>query len=233
MLTLRPAHERGHFDHGWLDTHHTFSFGAYHDPRRMGFRTLRVINDDRVAPGQGFPMHGHRDMEIVTVVLEGELAHRDSLGHGATLTPGMVQRMSAGTGIRHSEFNPSPDRPLHLYQIWLTPERDGLPPSYEDRAFPPDVTADRLGLLASRDGAEGSLVIHQDLRLYRADLSPRATAAHELAPGRAAWLQVLTGTVEVAGATLAAGDGASLTDQGRIDLTGGREGGSVLLFDLA
>src|SRR5947208_2815335 len=172
MFHLRQAAERGHFNHGWLDTYHTFSFGDYYDPTHMGFRALRVINEDRVAPGQGFGMHGHRDMEIVTIVLEGALEHRDSLGNGEVLRPGELQRMSAGTGIRHSEFNPSPTEPVHLYQIWLWPRAQGLTPSYEQKPFDSKQKRDRLQLVAAPDGRDGSLTIHQDAELYLGALSP-------------------------------------------------------------
>src|ERR1043166_783545 len=166
MVNIRPANERGHFDHGWLDTYHTFSFADYHDPAQMGFRSLRVINEDRVAAGQGFGMHGHRDMEIVTIVLEGALEHRDSLGNGEVLRPGEVQRMTAGTGIRHSEFNPSTTEPVHLYQIWLLPERAGLKPQYEQMPIDRNELAGRWRLVASREPGDHALPIHQDARLY-------------------------------------------------------------------
>ena len=170
MIRVRRASERGHFDHGWLDTYHTFSFSRYYDPRQMGFRSLRVINEDRVAPGRGFGTHPHEDMEIVTYVLDGALAHRDSLGTGSTIRPGELQRMTAGTGIMHSEFNPSETEPVHLYQIWLLPEREGLEPSYEQRAFPEEERHNRLRLVASPDGRDGSLTIRQDARLYLGSL---------------------------------------------------------------
>ena len=171
MIRLRKSAERGHFDHGWLDTRHTFSFSRYHDPRYMGFRALRVVNEDRVQPGQGFGIHGHEDMEIVTYVLSGALAHRDSLGTGSTLRPGELQRMTAGTGITHSEFNPSKTEPVHFYQIWLLPEREGLEPSYEQRAFPEEERHNRLRLVASSDGSDGSLIIRQHARLFLATLA--------------------------------------------------------------
>src|SRR6516164_8590307 len=175
MIQVRKAVERGHFDHGWLNTYHTFSFADYYDPAQMGFRALRVINEDRVAPGQGFGMHGHRDMEIVTIVLEGALEHRDSLGNGEVLRPGELQRMTAGTGIRHSEFNPSAKEPVHLYQIWLLPSQNGLQPGYEQKAFPREEQRDRLRLVASPDGRDGSLFIHQDAELYLASLAEGKT----------------------------------------------------------
>src|SRR6516165_2005377 len=191
MIRVRKAGERGHFDHGWLDTYHTFSFADYYDPAHLGFRSLRVINDDRVAPGQGFGMHGHRDMEIVTYVLDGALEHRDSMGNGAVLRPGELQHMTAGTGVRHSEFNPSDREVVHLYQIWLLPERRGLQPSYEQKAFSEQERRGTLRLVASPTGEQGSLVIHQDAQLYLATLQAGGTGTHTLQPGRHAWLQVL------------------------------------------
>src|SRR5262245_15196351 len=180
MLTIRLRNQRGHFDHGWLNTYHTFSFADYFDPAHHNFRALRVINEDRVAPGQGFGMHGHRDMEIVTIVLSGALEHRDSLGNGEVLRPGELQRMTAGTGIRHSEFNPSDKEPVHLYQIWLLPERAGLKPGYEQKPFDPVEKHNRLRLVASPDAADGSLTIHQDARLYLADLDASGKVTHSL-----------------------------------------------------
>lgn len=229
MISVRPAAERGHANFGWLDTHHTFSFGQYYDPRHMGFGALRVINDDRVAPGAGFPMHPHADMEILTYVLEGALAHRDSIGNGAVIRPGEVQRMSAGTGIRHSEFNASRESPVHLLQIWILPERAGLAPGYEQKAI--DV-GDGLTLLASRDGRDGSVTIHQDAAVLAARLVPDKPARHRLAAGRRAWLHVARGDAALNGIALAAGDGAAVTDESDIEL-GTRSGGEVLLFDLA
>jgi quercetin 2,3-dioxygenase len=230
MLQLRRKNERGHFDHGWLDTYHTFSFSEYHDPAHMGFRTLRVINEDRVAPGQGFGMHGHRDMEIVTIVLAGALEHRDSLGNGEVLKPGELQRMSAGTGIRHSEFNPSASEPVHLYQIWLLPSQKGLTPSYEQKAIAPTNNAFRLA--AAPDGRDGALTIHQDAELYLADLTEGATVAWPLRPVRAAWLQVLRGSVTANGQTLVAGDGIALADEAALEV-GAHAESKLLLFDLA
>src|SRR4026207_2212907 len=216
MIGIRRAHERGHFNHGWLDTYHPFSFGEYHDPENMGFRSLRVMNDDRVQPGQGFGMHGHRDMEIVTYVLEGSLQHRDSLGNGSIIRPGELQRMSAGTGVRHSEFNPSDTEWVHLYQIWLLPNRKGLEPSYEELALEEKEKRGQFRLIASPDGAAGSLTIHQDARLYLASLTPGQSAGHDIGSGRAAWLQVLRGNVTLAGNTLATGDGAAVTDEASV-----------------
>jgi quercetin 2,3-dioxygenase len=232
MLQVRRSAERGHFDHGWLDTYHTFSFSEYYDPAHMGFRALRVINEDRVAPGQGFGMHGHRDMEIVTIVLEGALQHRDSLGNGEVLRPGEFQRMSAGTGIRHSEFNPSATEPVHLYQIWLLPERAGLAPSYEQKPIPPANEPGRLRLVAAPGGDCGALTIHQEVRVYLGPVNPGDTVTHPIAAGRHAWLQVLRGDVTVNGVALTVGDGVAVSDEPelRIAATSPAE---VLLFDLA
>ncbi|MGO9469531.1 MAG: pirin family protein [Isosphaeraceae bacterium] len=231
MIRVRKSAERGHFDHGWLDTYHTFSFSGYYDPNHQGFRALRVINEDRVAPGRGFDTHGHRDMEIVTYVLEGTLAHRDSLGSSGELRPGELQRMTAGTGITHSEFNPSEVEPVHLYQIWLFPERRGLEPSYEQKAFPVGDRSNQLRLVASPDGRDGSLLIRQDARLFLASLAEGSEVSHSLATGRHAWLQVLRGRVQLNGTALAAGDGASATDESVLSLRAS-EPSEVLLFDL-
>ena len=232
MIRIRKAAERGHFNHGWLDTFHTFSFSDYYDPAHMGFRALRVINDDRVQPGQGFGMHGHRDMEIVTYVLEGALEHRDSLGNGSVLRAGEVQHMTAGTGVRHSEFNPSDQEWVHLYQIWLLPERKGLKPGYEQLAVGQEEKSGRFRLVASPDGANGSLTIHQDARLFLASLSPGHTVSHEIEPGRAAWLQILRGRVHSLGNDLAAGDGVAVTDEKTVAVQAAVPS-EVLLFDLA
>jgi redox-sensitive bicupin YhaK (pirin superfamily) len=232
MIRVRRASERGHFDHGWLDTRHTFSFARYYDTRHMGFRALRVINEDRVQPGRGFGMHGHEDMEIVTYVLSGALAHKDSLGTGSTIRPGELQRMTAGTGITHSEFNPSQTEPVHLYQIWLLPEREGLEPSYEQREFPETERRNQLRLVASPEGSEGSLTIRQNARLYLATLDDGHEVSHEVPPGRHAWLQVLRGGVKLNGQDLSAGDGAAVSDEPGLAIRA--EGPSeVLLFDLA
>lgn len=232
MIRLRPSGERGHFDHGWLDTYHTFSFAGYHDREHMGFRALRVINEDRVHPGGGFGTHGHRDMEIVTLVLSGALEHRDSLGNGSVLGTGELQRMSAGTGIEHSEFNPSESEPVHLYQIWLRPERPGLTPSYEQRPIVGVGDGPGLRLVASPDGRDGSLTIHQDAALYLATLDGGAALDHALAPGRHAWVQVLRGAIALNGQPMSAGDGAAVSEEDRLEL---RSDGSaeVLIFDLA
>jgi quercetin 2,3-dioxygenase len=232
MIRIRKAAERGHFDYGWLDTFHTFSFSDYHDPANMGFRALRVMNDDRVQPGQGFGMHGHRDMEIVTYVLEGALEHRDSLGNGSVLRAGEVQHMTAGTGVRHSEFNPSQREWLHLYQIWLLPERKGLKPGYEQLGVGEEEKRGRFRLVASPDGADGSLTIHQDARLFLASLLPGQAISHEIERGRAAWLQILQGRVHSLGNDLAAGDGVAVTDEKTVAVQAAVPS-EVVLFDLA
>lgn len=231
MIQVRKAQDRGHFDHGWLDTYHTFSFGDYSDPAHHHFRTLRVMNEDRVAPGQGFGMHPHRDMEIVTYVLSGALEHRDSMGNGEVLRPGELQRMTAGTGVLHSEFNPSETEPVHLYQIWLFPERKGLEPSYEQRAFPDEEKHNRWRVVASRDGREGSLTIHQDAELRLAALDAGRSLEYALPAGRHAWLQVLRGAVTLNGEELHAGDGAAVSDEAQLTLTAAVDT-EVLLFDL-
>ncbi len=238
MIRIRRSAERGHFDHGWLDTRHTFSFGDYHDPRFMGFRALRVLNEDRVRPGQGFGTHGHRDMEIVSYVLEGELAHEDSLGNGSVIVPGDVQYMSAGTGVRHSEFNGSPTEPVHFVQIWILPEAEGLPPRYDQKRFDESDKKNRLRLVASggrSGGADGSIALRQDVKLYASVLAPRASVSLELAPGRHAWVQVLRGGVEAAGnrAALEAGDGFAASEERRLELAAGSYGAELLVFDLA
>jgi len=232
MIRVRKASERGHFDHGWLDTYHTFSFGDYYDPAHLGFRALRVINDDRVQPGRGFGMHGHRDMEIVTYVLEGALQHKDSLGTGSIIRAGELQRMTAGTGVRHSEFNPSDQQWVHLYQIWLLPDHKGLKPSYQELALAAEEKRGRFRLVASPDGAEGSLTIHQDARLYLASLLSGQAVSHLIEPGRAAWLQVLRGSVNLLSNDLSAGDGVAITDQESVSVLAGASS-EVLLFDLA
>lgn len=232
MIQVRKAEERGHFDHGWLNTYHTFSFADYHDRNYMGFRSLRVINEDRVQAGQGFGTHGHRDMEIITLVLEGALEHKDSLGTGSIIKPGDLQRMSAGTGIQHSEFNPSDAEWVHLYQIWLLPNRRGVTPSYEQRAFTEEEKAGRLRLVASPDGADNSLTIHQDARLYLASLLPGQAVSHQLADGRSAWAQLLRGKVALNGDVLGAGDGAAVSEEKKVDIES-RGKAEIMLFDLA
>lgn len=230
--TIRRAADRGHVDHGWLDTWHTFSFGSYLDRRHMGFRALRVINDDRVEPGMGFGTHGHRDMEIITYVLDGALSHKDSMGNGSTIRPGNVQRMSAGTGVTHSEFNASDSEPVHLLQIWILPDRNGDVPSYEEAEFTADDKRGRLRLIASPDGREGSVTIHADARVFASVLGDSESVSHAVAPGRHVWIHVATGSVEVAGERLTAGDAIAISDGDQISITGVGEG-EVLLFDLA
>ena len=232
MINIRRAQERGHFNFGWLDTYHTFSFGEYYDPRQMGFRSLRVINEDRVAPGYGFPTHPHQDMEILTYVLAGALEHRDSMGTGSIIRPGEVQRMSAGTGVTHSEYNPSREEPIHLLQIWLLPERRGIRPSYEQKQFAEEEKRGRLRLIASPDAADGSVIIHQDARLYATILDAGAEVTHELAPARHAWVQVVGGEVEVNGGRLGASDGAAGSEEEAVRLKAVAEA-ELLLFDLA
>jgi len=232
MIAIRRAADRGHANHGWLDTYHTFSFGSYHDPQQMGFRSLRVMNEDFVAAGQGFGTHPHRDMEIVTYVLEGALEHQDSMGNGEVLRPGEFQRMSAGTGITHSEFNPSKTEPVHLYQIWLRPNTKGLEPSYEQKRFPDEGRHNQLRLVASPDAADGSLLIHQDARVYLAKLDVDAEITRELAPSRHAWLQVLRGGVSLNGESLHASDGAAVSEERSLTIQADGEA-EVMLFDLA
>jgi len=231
MITVRPAAERGHFDHGWLDTRHSFSFASYHDPRHMGFRSLRVINEDRVKPAEGFGTHAHRDMEILTWVLAGALGHKDSMGNGSVIRPGDLQRMSAGTGVTHSEFNPSPEAPVHLLQIWLLPRERGLPPGYEQKHFTQEARRGRLRLIAAGDGRVGAVTIHQDADLWTALLQPGESVRHALAPGRYAWLHVARGAVSLNGSTLGAGDGAAVSDEAALEITGAARA-EVLLFDL-
>ncbi len=232
MITVRPRDERGHFDHGWLDTRHTFSFAEYFDPDHVGFRSLRVINEDRVQPGQGFGTHPHRDMEIVTYVLDGALAHRDSMGNGSVIRPGDVQRMTAGTGITHSEFNHSNDAPVHFLQIWIVPDRRGLTPSYEQKTIPAETMAGRLCAVASHDGGDGSVTINQDATLYTAVLAPGQAVTHAFAPGRHGWLQVARGQVALDGRSLAAGDGAAISGEKAVTVSG-ESAAEILLFDLA
>jgi redox-sensitive bicupin YhaK (pirin superfamily) len=231
MLRIRHAADRGHFNHGWLDTFHTFSFGEYYDPAHSQFRALRVMNEDRVAAGQGFGMHGHRDMEILTFVLSGELQHKDSLGNGEVLRPGEVQQMTAGSGIRHSEFNPSANTPVHLYQVWLLPEKNGLPPSYAQKKFDAAGRENRWQVSASRDGREGSLTIHQDALIQRATLAANHSLEYALDPRRHAWLQILAGDVTVAGNKLQAGDGLAVSEEDALAIQANSEA-DLLLFDL-
>ncbi len=231
MIQVRKAESRGHADHGWLNTHHTFSFSSYQDPQHMQFRSLRVMNEDYVAAGQGFGTHPHRDMEIVTYVLEGALEHKDSMGNGEVLHPGEFQRMSAGTGITHSEFNPSDHEPVHLYQIWLYPERSGIEPSYEQKRFPEQQRHNQLRLVASRDAADGSLLIHQDARIYLSSLDAGRQIRHTLGSGRHAWLQVLRGNVELNGVPLDTSDGAAVSDESLLEIVA-KQPAEVMLFDL-
>jgi redox-sensitive bicupin YhaK (pirin superfamily) len=232
MMTLRRAAERGHFDHGWLDTTHTFSFADYFDPRHMGFRALRVINEDRVKPGHGFGTHPHRDMEILSWVLSGALEHRDSMGTGSVIRPGELQRMSAGTGVLHSEKNASTTEPVHFLQIWLLPSKKGLVPGYAQRAFDPAAHPGRLLPVASPDGREGSLTVNADARVLAGQLGPEDSVVHRLEPGRHAWVHVARGAVRLNGQPLSAGDGAALSGEEAVRLEGAAGGGEVLLFDL-
>lgn len=232
MIRVRKANERGHADHGWLDTYHTFSFAGYQDPEQMQFRTLQVMNEDVVQPGQGFGTHPHRDMEIVTYVLEGALEHKDSMGHGEVLRPGEFQRMSAGTGITHSEFNPSETEPVHLYQIWLYPERKGIEPSYEQKRFDESEQQNQLRLVASPEAEAGSLLIHQDARIYLSRIDSGQSVSHTLSAGRHAWLQVLRGTVLLNGTPLDTSDGAAVSDLQELNIKA-NESAEIMLFDLA
>jgi hypothetical protein len=237
VIRVRRSGERGLARHGWLESRHTFSFAEYHDPRHMGFRALRVINEDRVQPGRGFGTHSHRDMEIVTWVLEGALEHADSLGTRSVIQPGEIQRMSAGTGVSHSEYNASSGALVHFLQIWILPQQDGLAPGYEQRAFARGERVGRLQLVASSDGREGSVTLHQDASLYLGELAAGARLLHPLANGRHAWLQVTRGSVELDGERLEAGDGAAVSGAAQLELTGARSSGAqpgeLLLFDLA
>jgi quercetin 2,3-dioxygenase len=231
MISVRPASERGHFDHGWLDTAHSFSFADYYDPAQMGYSNLRVINEDHVAPGGGFATHGHKDMEIMTYILSGALEHKDSMGNGSVIRPGDVQRMSAGTGVRHSEYNPSAEEPVHLLQIWLLPNRQGVVPGYVQRHFPQETRRARLCLLMSPDGRDGSIDSHQDALVYATLLEAGEAVGLDLAPGRRAYVQVARGEVRVNGQDLTAGDGARIQDEARLEIAG-LGSGEVLIFDL-
>jgi len=232
MITKRPSGERGHAKNSWLDTYHTFSFGSYHDADQLGFRQLRVLNEDRVEPGKGFGTHAHWEMEIVTVVLSGALEHKDSLGSGSVMRPGDMQRMTAGAGITHSEFNHSEDESLHFLQIWILPESPGLTPSYEQIGFPEDERRGRLRLVASRDGRDGSLTVHQDLSIFASILAPGESAEHTVAPDRHAWVQVARGALQLNGMALAQGDGAAVSDEPAVKIEA-TEPAELLLFDLA
>ena len=231
MITIRKAEDRGHFDFGWLNTYHTFSFGEYNDPKHTRFSTLRVINEDFVQPGHGFPTHGHRDMEIVTYILEGALQHRDSMGTGSIIRRGDAQRMSAGTGVMHSEANPSTESPVHLLQIWIFPREQDLQPEYEEKKFSDDEKRNRLRLIVSPDGADGSVRIHQDAKIFASLLDQGQQVDHELISGRDAWLQVAAGSVKVNDNPLNQGDGAGIRQESKITITAD-EPAEILLFDL-
>ncbi|HMJ25725.1 MAG TPA: pirin family protein [Pyrinomonadaceae bacterium] len=232
MITIRKSEERGHFDLGWLDTYHTFSFDQYYDPAHTHFRSLRVINEDRVQPARGFPTHSHRDMEIITYILAGALEHRDSMGNGSVIRPGDVQRMSAGTGVTHSEFNPSAAESVHLLQIWILPENQNLPPSYEEKHFSDEERRGRLRLIASKNGREGSVKIHQEAELSAAILEAGQTVVHGLGEGRYAWLQVARGTIRLNEVELKQGDGAAVRNESELTITA-HDQAEFLLFDLA
>jgi redox-sensitive bicupin YhaK (pirin superfamily) len=231
MISIRKAGERGHANLGWLDSYHSFSFGSYYDPRQVGVSNLRVINDDRIAPGSGFPTHGHRDMEIVTYVMQGALEHKDSMGNGSVIRAGDVQYMSAGTGVRHSEYNPSEAEPVHLLQIWLTPNRIGGEPGYSQQHFPPAMRRNTLALVVSPDGRDGSIRTHQDALMYAAKLDDGARVEHRLAPGRPGYLHLARGAARVDGELLSAGDGARIAAGTTIRIDG-VDGAELLLFDL-
>jgi redox-sensitive bicupin YhaK (pirin superfamily) len=234
MIQIRQGKERGHADHGWLNTYHTFSFSDYYDPRFMGFRSLRVINEDWVKPGYGFPTHPHRDMEIITYVLEGSLEHRDSMGTGSVIRPGEVQKMSAGTGVRHSEFNHSKTEAVHLYQIWILPEKNGIKPMYEQKSIPAEEKQGKLRLVASPSGnGNGAVKLFQDAELYTAVLSKSDAVEYSLRDGRYAWVQVARGAVNVNGEELKAGDGAAVAQESKLTIRGSTDSSEVLLFDLA
>ena len=232
MITIRKSEDRGHFDFGWLDTFHTFSFDQYYDPAHTHFRSLRVINEDRVQPGHGFPTHSHRDMEIITYILTGALEHRDSMGNGSVIRPGDVQRMSAGTGVSHSEFNPSEAEPVHLLQIWILPQSHGLPPSYEEKHFSDEERRGRLRMIASSDGRQGSVTIHQDAQVYAAVLDAGQTVVHTLDENRSAWLQVARGTIRLNEMELKQGDGAASRKESGLKIAA-HDQAEILLFDLA
>ena len=232
MISVRPAEERGQARLGWLDSRHSFSFGHYYDPKHMGFGPLRVINEDRVTPGAGFDTHGHRDMEIISYVLEGALEHKDSIGTGSVIRPGDVQRMTAGTGVRHSEFNHSQEAPVHFLQIWLLPQQEGLTPSYEQKNFTAGEKAGKLRLIVSPDGRDGSLTIHQDAAIYAAVLKEGEPVTHALSPGRRAWVQVVRGSLELNGQWLRTGDGAAVQDLATLAIAAHADDTEFLLFDL-
>ena len=229
MIKVRKSNERGHFDHGWLNTYHTFSFADYHDPEFMGFRSLRVINEDRVQPDVGFGRHGHRDMEIVSIVMSGELAHQDNMGNGSVIRRGDVQRMSAGTGVLHSEMNPSKSDPVHFFQIWILPEHRNLAPGYEQKTYSDDEKRNALRLVASRDGRNGSVTVHQDASLYSSIID--GSVAHTFADNRYGWIQVAKGDVDINGMKLSAGDGAAIENEREVTIKG--RDAEILLFDLS
>jgi redox-sensitive bicupin YhaK (pirin superfamily) len=230
MITTRKANERGHAEHGWLDSYHTFSFADYYDPKWMGFRSLRVINDDLVMPRMGFGMHPHRDMEIITYILNGQLAHKDSMGNGRTITPGEFQYMSAGTGVLHSEQNPSGTEPVRLLQIWIQPDEKSVTPNYAEKSMK-DAAAGALHLITSKSGRDGSIAIHQDADLYLGKLDAGQTVTHKITPGRHAWLHVAEGEITLNGLTLSGGDAAAISDERALELRGAKTS-QVLLFDL-
>jgi redox-sensitive bicupin YhaK (pirin superfamily) len=232
MITIRPANARGVANFRWLDSRHTFSFGEYFDPNHMGFADLRVINEDKVAPGQGFATHGHRDMEIISYVLDGALEHKDSIGTGSVIRPGDVQRMSAGTGIMHSEYNGSQTEPVHFLQIWILPERKGIAPGYEQKIFADDEKRGQLRLVGSRDGRQDSITIHQDVNFYASLLNDGETVSHTLSDGRVAWLQVTRGSVQLNDQSLSAGDGAAIREEDLLTLRGTSNNTELLLFDM-
>lgn len=232
MIAVRPANQRGHTIIDWLDSYHTFSFDDYYDPKYTSFRTLRVINEDWVKPGAGFHPHPHRDMEIITYVLEGALEHKDSLGNGSVIRPGEVQRMSAGTGVTHSEFNHSKKEPVHLLQIWIVPEKKGIEPGYEQRTFPEGKRRGKLCLIAGKKGENGAVVIHQDVRVYASILDSKEEINYSMTPDRHSWIQVARGNVKLNGISLKAGDGVAVTDEKSLVFSSAKES-EVLLFDLS
>lgn len=231
MISIRRSNERGHADHGWLDSNFTFSFADYYDPQFMGFRSLRVINEDFIEPGQGFPEHGHRDMEIITYMISGELSHKDSMGNGETIRPHEVQRMTAGTGIRHSEYSSPTDR-THLLQIWIVPEKKNLTPSYEQKLFAAEDKQGKLRLVASRGGDDGSITINQDVSLYASVLAKDEALSYNLSEGRHAWLQIIIGSLDVNGEALNSGDGAAISEEIKLNIKSVGGSSEFLLFDL-
>jgi len=232
MITFRDREARGRTRTGWLDSKHSFSFGDYRDPAQLGFRSLRVINEDRVIPGAGFPRHGHRDMDILSYVLEGSLQHKDSIGNGTVIRPGEIQRMSAGTGIEDSEFNPSPTEPVHFLQIWIIPAERGLKPSYEQKPVPLEERSGKLLLVAAPDAKDGAVLLHQDARVYVSNLAAGERVSHDIAPGRGVWVQVARGIIGLNGTELREGDGAALEDESRAEIEAETDA-EILLFDLA